>query len=144
MQKILLRLLDGLRSLTVILSKYKANAFVSGALTRLKSRQTCKDSQDIAYHCGQKSAFALADWLDQSQPVRCELRYKDRYKRFVARCFRFSGEDIAEWLVRNGYAIDWPKYSNGFYAVPQNEARQAKVGILQGSFVEPWLFRKKK
>ena len=109
-----------------------------------ESRQTCKDAQDSAYRCGQKSAFALADWLDQSQPVRCEPRYKDRYKRFVANCFRFSGEDIAEWLVRNGYALDWPKYSNGFYAVPQNEAQQAKIGIWQGSFVEPWLFRKEK
>ena len=76
--------------------------------------------------------------------MRCEPRYKDRYKRFVARCFRSSGDDIAEWLTRNGYALDWPKYSNGFYAVPQNEAQQAKAGVWQGSFVEPWLFRKKK
>lgn len=109
-----------------------------------ESRQTCKDSAGKTYRCGQKSAFALADSLDQSQPVRCEPRYKDRYKRFVARCFRSSGDDIAEWLALNGYALDWPKYSNGFYAVPQNKARQAKIGMWQGSFVEPWLFRKKK
>lgn len=109
-----------------------------------ESRQTCKDAFGAVYRCGKISAFALADWLDLSQPVRCEPRYKDRYRRFVARCFRSSGEDIAEWLARNGYALDWPKYSNGFYAVPQNEAQQAKIGIWQGGFVEPWKFRTKK
>lgn len=109
-----------------------------------ESRQTCEDDHGSVYRCGQKSAFALADWVDQSQPVRCEPRYKDRYKRFVAICYTSTGDDIAEWLVRNGYAIDWPKYSNGFYAVPQNEARQAKIGMWQGSFIEPWKFRKKK
>lgn len=109
-----------------------------------ESRQTCEDEHGAAYRCGKISAFALADWLDESQPVRCEPRYKDRYKRFVAICFRSSGEDIAEWLTRNGYALDWPKYSNGFYTVPQNEAKQAKAGIWQGSFVEPWKWRRTK
>lgn len=37
-----------------------------------ESRQTCSDAASKSYRCGKISAFALADWLDQSQPVRCE------------------------------------------------------------------------
>jgi endonuclease YncB( thermonuclease family) len=50
--------------------------------------------------------------------------------------------DLAEWLVRNGLALDWPKYSKGKYAEAQRDAKHAGRGILwDGTYVEPWLFR---
>ena len=36
----------------------------------------------------------------------------DRYGRTVAVC-SIDGVDLAEWLVRNGLALDWPMYSQG-------------------------------
>lgn len=37
--------------------------------------------------------------------------------RVVARCRRTSdGRDIAAEMVRQGHAVDWPRYSGGEYA----------------------------
>jgi|ERR1700686_3320475 endonuclease YncB( thermonuclease family) len=47
--------------------------------------------------------------------------------------------DLAEWLVRNGLALDWPTYSKGKYDGAQRDAEHAGRGIWQGSYVEPWL-----
>lgn len=100
--------------------------------------QICHDGQGVAYNCGKEAASALSRWLAELQPVQCEPRGNDNAGNVVAICYTSTGDDIAGWMVRNGYAIDWPKYSNGFYAVPQNEAQQAKNGIWQHNGVEPW------
>jgi endonuclease YncB( thermonuclease family) len=34
----------------------------------------------------------------------------DRYGRTVASC-EVAGADLADWLVRQGLALDWPRYS---------------------------------
>ena len=47
--------------------------------------------------------------------ITCWQKDTDRYGRIVAQCF-FDGEDVAEWLILNGHARDWPKYSGGYYA----------------------------
>ena len=52
-----------------------------------------------------------------------------------------GGIDVAEWLVRNGLALDWPLYSKGKYDKSQSEAAHAGRGIWAGSYVAPWLFR---
>jgi endonuclease YncB( thermonuclease family) len=52
-----------------------------------------------------------------------------------------DGVDLAEWLVRNGLALDWPTYSKGKYDKAQREAEHAGRGMWAGSYVEPWLFR---
>jgi endonuclease YncB( thermonuclease family) len=36
-----------------------------------------------------------------------------------------GGTDIADWLVRNGLALDWPQYSKGGYAAAQAEAKRS-------------------
>lgn len=69
---------------------------------------------------------------------QCELRGNDNAGNVIAICYTSTGDDIAGWMVRNGYAIDWPKYSNGFYAVPQNEAQRVKTGIWQHNGTAPW------
>ena len=48
-------------------------------------------------------------------PVECVEVDRDRYKRAVSVC-TVGGADIADWLVRNGLALDWPQYSKGGYA----------------------------
>lgn len=48
--------------------------------------------------------------------LRCERKGKS-YDRVVARCRRTSdGRDIAAEMVRQGHAVDWPRYSGGEYA----------------------------
>lgn len=109
-----------------------------------ESRQTCEDADHVPYRCGKVAAFALSDWLDKSQPITCEPKYKDRYQRFVAMCYRNDKQDIGLFMVKNGYALDWPSYSKGFYAEVQMSAKQDKRGIWQGAFIEPWKWRKQK
>ena len=64
----------------------------------------------------------------------------DQYRRTVATC-SVDGVDLADWLVRNGLALDWPQYSKGKYDKAQRDAEHAGRGMWEGSYVEPWLFR---
>jgi endonuclease YncB( thermonuclease family) len=52
-----------------------------------------------------------------------------------------GGKDIADWLLRNGLALDWPQYSKGGYAAAQAEAKREQRGMWSGSFKEPWNYR---
>lgn len=102
-----------------------------------ESWQSCQDAAGKPYRCGKTAAFALADFLDASQPITCLAVLMDRYRRTVADCFRADHEPVNGWLVRQGWAVDWPRYSRGEYAGEQAEARRAKRGIWQGDFQKP-------
>ena len=52
-----------------------------------------------------------------------------------------DGTDLADWLVGNGLALDWPRYSKGRYDAVQREAEHIGRGIWAGSYVAPWLYR---
>jgi endonuclease YncB( thermonuclease family) len=60
----------------------------------------------------------------------------------VAECFRADGQSVNAWLVRNGHALDWPRYSNGAYARNQEAAKADGAGMWQGQFIEPWEARR--
>ncbi len=104
--------------------------------------QTCKDGSGKEYRCGQIGALKLASYLDEAQPIVCSQRDIDRYGRVVASCQNSFGQDVATWLVRNGHALDWPLYSKGAYSSAQSEAKNRRTGIWQGTFQEPWEWRK--
>lgn len=108
-----------------------------------ESRQTCEDASGAPYRCGTVSANALAEWLAQSRPTRCEAKSRDRYRRWVALCLRADGASVNRWLVQNGLALDWPRYSKGAYAEAQTEAQAHGRGIWQGRFELPWEWRKR-
>lgn len=102
--------------------------------------QQCADAAGRLYSCGSRASLALADHLGQ-RTVTCEGEGRDRYQRVVATCF-VDDEDIGHWLVRNGHALDWPRYSQGFYAGDEAEARAAGRGVWQGAFTAPWDYRR--
>lgn len=106
-----------------------------------ESAQLCQDASGQAYRCGQKASLALDEWIAKSRPARCEFVERDRYGRFVGECFRNDGADVQVWLVREGHALDWPRYSGGAYAAAQAEAERAGRGMWQGVFTEPWAWR---
>jgi endonuclease YncB( thermonuclease family) len=60
--------------------------------------------------------------------VKCVEVGRDQYKRAVAVC-TVAGVDLAEWLVTNGLALDWPQYSKGAYAAAQSQAKHANLGM---------------
>lgn len=94
---------------------------------------------DKRWRCGQRAAWALADHIGQ-QTVSCEQRDVDRYNRAVSVCSVASG-DLSAWLVENGWALDWPRFSGGAYAAQQQAASSARKGIWQGNFDYPWDWR---
>jgi len=96
------------------------------------------------YRCGKEAAFALDEWLAKSRPTRCEFVERDRYGRMVANCFRADGLSVADWLVRSGWALDWPRYSDGEFADAQAEAEASKAGIWRGTFDKPCEVRAKR
>jgi endonuclease YncB( thermonuclease family) len=104
-----------------------------------ESDQLCRDQESELYRCGQKASNALFDYIDR-RPVSCVEVDRDRYKRAVSVC-TVGGADIADWLVRNGLALDWPQYSKGGYATAQVEAKREHRGMWSGSFKEPWNYR---
>lgn len=108
-----------------------------------ESDQLCRGDDSELYRCGQKAAAALAGILYAiPRPVICAPKDHDRYGRMVAVCkIGDPGPDIAHWMVSNGHALDWPKYSNGEYAAAQRRAEGASAGMWAGSFVEPWRYR---
>lgn len=102
-----------------------------------ESWQKCKDGDGGTYRCGKEAAASLDRFLAASRPARCEFVERDRYKRFVGVCFRADGTEVNRWLVANGYAVDWARYSKGSYAAAQNNAQARAIGIWRGTFQHP-------
>jgi endonuclease YncB( thermonuclease family) len=102
--------------------------------------QPCGDAAGMAYTCGSKAAFALADRIGQGN-VTCEARDRDRYGRIVAVCFlATTGEDLNAFMVRSGWALAYREYSSA-YVDDEDAARQAKRGLWAGTFTPPWEYR---
>lgn len=109
-----------------------------------ESWQRCRDGAGEEYPCGRVAALALDSFLAQSRPTMCHFEDRDRYGRFVGTCFRADGVEVNRWMVRQGHALDWPRYSKGRYAEDQATAKGAQSGMWRGEFVEPWEARRLK
>ena len=92
-----------------------------------------------SYNCGQLSKKKLIEKI-RNKKVRCNLIGKDRYKRYLAKCFKGSN-NLNKWMVRNGYALAYRKYSK-LYITDENLAKEEKLGLWQGTFVNPEKWRK--
>jgi endonuclease YncB( thermonuclease family) len=118
---------------------------IHGARIRLwgidapESSQLCRGDDSLQYRCGAKAANDL-DAFITGRPVSCIPISLDQYRRTVATC-SVGGTDLAEWLVGQGLALDWPQYSKGKFDTIQREAEHAGRGMWAGSYVEPWLYR---
>jgi endonuclease YncB( thermonuclease family) len=105
-----------------------------------EAAQTCLDQSGKTYRCGREAAFALSDKVG-ARPISCQPTGKDRYGRVVARC-SLAGEDLQAWLVRNGHALAFLRYSKA-YQPYEAQAKVAKAGMWIGSFEAPWDWRRR-
>lgn len=106
-----------------------------------ESAQACRRRNGSAWRCGRDAAIALQDRIGR-KTVACVRRGVDRYGRIVARC-AVAGVDVGDWMVRNGWAVAYRRYS-GAYVEAEDEARNAARGIWNGSFDMPWDWRRTK
>ena len=61
----------------------------------------------------------------------------DPWGRTVAECF-IGYESISSFMVKNGYACDYVKYSKKKYAKEQEYAKSKKLGIWKMNFDPSW------
>ncbi|MFD1156516.1 thermonuclease family protein [Roseovarius aestuarii] len=73
------------------------------------------DAPELDHPYGQKAKWALVG-LCKGQAVRAEILEKDAHGRTVAKCFLPDGRDLSSEMVKQGLAIDWPKFSGGKYS----------------------------
>ena len=93
--------------------------------------QTCFDAQERGYACGRAAAQALAARIGEG-PVACEPRGGDGAS---ARC-RLGADDLAAWLVENGYAVADRGVSTD-YAAQDERAWGRRRGLWAGVFDLP-------
>ena len=91
------------------------------------------------YTCGKVSRKKLITKINKSE-IKCISTTKDRYKRYIATCFK-GKTNLNQWMVRNGFAIAYRKYSKK-YVSDEEFAKENKLGIWQGKFIEPEIWRK--
>ncbi|MDC0418688.1 thermonuclease family protein [Pelagibacteraceae bacterium] len=103
-----------------------------------KKQKCTKDAKD--YNCGVVATQMLIKKIS-GNTVKClTQKNKDRYNRFIGVCF-VKQEDINKWMVRNGYAVAYKRYSED-YTLDENFAKTNKLGLWSGSFLKPEKWRK--
>ena len=89
--------------------------------------------------CGVLAKKVLLKKIGNNVP-KCIIEGKDVYKRILAECF-VNGKSLSRFLVRNGYAFAYRKYSRKFIE-DERFARANKLGLWSMKFEYPWKFRK--
>ena len=132
---------------TVHINNYK---FRLEGIDAPEMRQQCKkESLKISsiigfifykdYSCGKVSKEKLINKINGSE-IKCIFATKDRYKRYIATCFK-KKTNLNQWMVRNGYAIAYRRYSKR-YVPDEDFAKENKLGLWQGKFMNPEKWRK--
>ena len=101
--------------------------------------QTCISEGDEVF-CGQISKSLLVD-KTSLEHVKCISEGKDQYNRTLAECF-VNGESLSRYLVRQGYAFAYRKYSKKFIK-DEDYAKEKKMGMWNMKFLFPWDYRRK-
>ena len=104
-----------------------------------ESGQSCEYANGVSYRCGQRAALVLADRIGR-RPVTCVQTDRDNYGRIIAICSQ-DNIDLNAWLVANGHAQAYRKYSRD-YVTEEERARRVQRGIWAGRFTAPWDWRR--
>jgi len=102
-------------------------------------KQTCI-YQEIEFNCGEFSKNLLIEKI-ADQEVSCIRESKDQYGRTLAECF-VGKDSLSSYLVREGYAFAYRKYSDKFIA-DEEYAQSKGNGMWSMEFLFPWDYRKK-
>ena len=112
-----------------------------------EKKQTCKKPYLVIsflnfqrdYKCGQMAINELKNFIN-NRTIKCISENKDRYNRYLSTCY-IKKININSWLVKNGYAVAYKKYSKK-YIVEEQHAKKNELGIWQGTFQNPEEWRK--
>ena len=104
-------------------------------------KQTCYLNEKKVF-CGELSKEKLKEKIGSNLIFCKREKNKDTYGRTLAECF-VDGESLSIFMVRNGYAFDYTRYSKKKYAKDEEYAKTNKLGIWTMKFEYPWEWRKK-
>ena len=109
-----------------------------GGIDAPELKQICfKNEEKIS--CGILVKNVLKKKIGKEIP-KCINEGKDIYKRTIAECF-INGESLSKFLVSNGYAFAYRKYSRKFIK-DERFAKKNRLGLWSMKFIFPWEFRK--
>ena len=100
--------------------------------------QVCLDAEGKPWTCGVAARDSLSSHI-AGRIVSCAARGEDRYRRMLAICSA-GGEDLNAFMVREGLALDYVKYSRD-YTSEEDTAREQRRGMWAGAFIAPWDWR---
>ena len=131
---------------TIKISKYKIRLH---GIDAPEKKQTCQRpyisigffSLNENYLCGEFATNKLIEFVGDALII-CKVKAnKDYFGRFLGTCYK-NKVNINQWLVENGYAVAYVKYSKD-YIKYEEIARKNKLGLWEGNFLMPWEWRKK-
>ncbi len=117
---------------------------INGKIFRLhgidapEAGQKCARAGGGSWPCG-KSAIAAIETQVSSGKVQCNNKGKDEYGRIIGVC-SVAGKDINAWMVANGFAWAFRKFSDD-YGKLEDRARSKGKGIWQAETQTAWDFR---
>ena len=102
-------------------------------------KQNCIKNNEVI-KCGIKAKELLIKVIG-NEKIDCVREGKDQYKRTLAECF-VNDLSLSSYLVKNGYAFAYRKYSKKFIA-DEDFAKSNNLGMWSMKFEYPWDWRKK-
>jgi endonuclease YncB( thermonuclease family) len=104
--------------------------------------QMCLDEKGDPWACGSIAREVLSK-LIENRPVRCEDVGADTvYGRRIGICtVEGEKESVNTFLVRQGMAINFEPYARGRFKSAEADARDRRLGLWTGCFVNPRDFR---
>ena len=82
----------------------------------------------------------LLESLVENKEIKCKQKNIDKYKRIIATCY-IDEINLNKEMVKSGWAIAYRYYSKK-YINDELFAQKNKLGMWQGSFIEPRKWRK--
>jgi endonuclease YncB( thermonuclease family) len=105
-----------------------------------EARQPCMDHQD----CGLMATVHLLQLIGNARVLCQQVGEHDQYHRVIANCFISANltDTLNARMVIDGYALDYPRYSQGRFAADQERAMKEGYGLwAHGGFQTPWRWR---
>jgi endonuclease YncB( thermonuclease family) len=106
--------------------------------------QVCLDAAGSPWTCGVEVRDQLKQFIG-SRAVRCEEKGSDPVyrNRRIGICW-VDGEtkSLNQWLVQQGWALNYEPYAKGRFLTDQKTARDNQQGLWKGCFVAPQILRR--
>ena len=100
--------------------------------------QVCLNANGVHWTCGIDARDQLSAHI-AGREIKCSSHGIDAYRRALATCY-LANEDLNGWLVQEGWALAYLKYSSKYIRV-EEDARTQQRGLWAGAFIAPWDWR---